>query len=143
MTGTLRVAADVTGSLRQPRVRGSLAGDALGVESPLTGTVLEGVRARGTFSGSRLNLTSFAGATPNGGRISGSGFVDLSNMTRDRGPRMDLRLAARNAEVLDLANMGATVTGPIRIVSSGIGGTIAGRLNVNRARWQLGAAAAS
>ena len=142
VTGTLRVAADVTGSLGEPRVRGSLAGDALGVQSALTGTVLTDVRARGTFSGSRLNLTSFAGATPNGGRMSGSGYVDLSNMTRDRGPRMDLRLAARNAEVLDLANMGATVTGPIRIVSSGIGGTIAGRLHVNEARWQLGAAAA-
>jgi len=142
VTGTLRVAADVTGSLRQPRVRGSLAGDALHVESPLTGTVLNNVRARGTFSGSRLNLTSFAGTTPNGGRMSGSGYVDLSNMTRDRGPRMDLRLAAREAEVIDLATMGATVTGPIRIVSSGVGGTIAGRLHVEEARWQLGAAAA-
>jgi translocation and assembly module TamB len=142
VTGTLRVAADVTGSLRQPRVRGSIAGDALGVQSPLTGTVLNNVRARGTFSGSRLNLTSFAGATPNGGRISGSGFVDLSNMTRDRGPRMDLRMAARNAEVVDLVGMGATVTGPIRIVSSGMGGTIAGRLHVNEARWRLGMAAA-
>jgi translocation and assembly module TamB len=142
VTGTMRVAADVTGSLRDPRVRGSVAGDALGVQSSLIGTVLQGVRARGTFSGSRLNLTSFAGATPNGGRISGSGFVDLSNMTRDRGPRLDLRLAARNAEVLDLATMGATVTGPLRIVSSGVGGTVAGRLRVNRARWQLGAAAA-
>jgi translocation and assembly module TamB len=143
VTGTLRVAADVTGSLREPRVRGSMAGDGLGVESALTGTVLQNVRARGTFSGSRLNLTSFVGATPNGGRMSGSGFVDLSNMTRDRGPRLDLRLAARNAEVVDLAGMGATVTGPIRIVSSGVGGTIAGRLAVNRARWQLGGAAAT
>jgi len=142
VTGTLRIAADVTGSLGDPRVRGSMSGDALGVQSALTGTVLTDVRARGTFSGSRLNLTSFAGATPNGGRMTGSGYVDLSNMTRDRGPRMDLRMAARNAEVLDLANMGATVTGPIRIVSNGIGGTIAGRLEVDRARWQLGAAAA-
>ena len=142
VTGTLRVAADITGSLRDPRVRGSMAGDALGVQSALTGTVLQNVRARGTFSGSRLNLTSFAGTTPNGGTMSGSGFVDLSNMTRDRGPRLDLRLAARNAEVVDLTGMGATVTGPIRIVSSGVGGTIAGRLHVNEARWRLGMAAA-
>jgi translocation and assembly module TamB len=142
VTGTLRVAADVTGSLREPRVRGSLAGDALGVQSALTGTVLQNVRARGTFSGSRLNLTSFAGTTPNGGRMSGSGFVDLSNMTRGRGPGLDLRMAASNAEVVDLVGMGATVTGPIRIVSSGVGGTIAGRLHVNEARWRLGMAAA-
>ena len=143
VTGTMRVAADVTGSLREPRVRGSLAGDALRVQSAVTGTVLTGVRARGTFSGSRLNLTSFAGATSNGGRMSGSGYIDLAEMSRDRGPRIDLRLAARNAEVMDLANMGATVTGPIRIVSSGVGGTIAGRLQVDEARWRLGAAAAT
>ena len=42
---------------------------------------------------------------------------------------------------MNLANMGATVTGPMRIVSDGVGGTIAGRLQVNRARWQLGVAA--
>ena len=140
VTGTAQVAADVTGSLGRPQVRGSLAGDALRVQSALTGTDIRNVRARGRFSGSRLQLASFAGTSPNGGRVSGSGFVDLAGMNASRGPQMDIRLAARNAEVLNLANMGATVTGPMRIVSNGVGGTIAGRLNVEEARWQLGVA---
>jgi translocation and assembly module TamB len=38
--------------------------------------------------------------------------------------------------------MAATVTGPIRIVSNGDGGTIAGRLRIERARWRLGGAEA-
>jgi len=143
VTGTMRVAADVTGSLGRPLVRGSLAGDDLRVQSAISGTDVRGVRARGTFSGSRLNLTSFAGTTGDEGRVSGSGYVDLSDMTGGRGPRIDLRIAARNAEVIDLSNMGATVTGPIRIVSNGIGGTIAGRLSVDEARWRLGMAAAT
>jgi translocation and assembly module TamB len=143
VTGAIRVAADVTGSLAQPLVRGSLAGDDLRVQSAITGTDVQNVRARGTFSGSRLNLTSFAGTTGDDGRVSGSGFVDLSDMNRRRGPQIDLRIAARDAEVVDLSNMGATVTGPIRIVSNGIGGTIAGRLRVNAARWKLGMAAAA
>jgi translocation and assembly module TamB len=67
--------------------------------------------------------------------------VDLSQMTGGRGPSIDLRMAARDAEIMDLPTMGATVTGPMRIVSSGIGGTIAGRLEVNEARWALGGAA--
>jgi translocation and assembly module TamB len=138
VTGTVRVAADVTGSLAQPQVRGSLAGNGLRVQSAITGTDVREVSARGTFSGSRLNLTSFSGTTDGSGRVSGSGFVDLADMTGGRGPRIDLRIAARNAEVVDLANMGATVTGPIRIVSNGIGGTIAGRLRVADARWRLG-----
>ena len=143
VTGPIKVAADVTGSLGRPQVRGSLAGDALRVQSPLTGTDIRNVRARGRFSGSRLQLASFAGASPNGGRVSGSGFVDLAEMSAVRGPRMDNRLAMANAEVMNLANMGATVTGPMRIVSSGVGGTIAGRLRVQRAHWQLGVAQAS
>ena len=77
------------------------------------------------------------------GAVSGSGFVDLSEMSAERGPRMDVRLAMRNAEVMNLANMAATVTGPMRIVSSGVGGTIAGRLRLEKARWRLGVAEAS
>ena len=141
VTGDLAVAADIRGTLGDPRVRGSLSGDDLRVRSALTGTDITGVSAQGRFDGSRFNLARFAGTAPNGGRVSGSGFVDLSGITATRGPRMDIRLAARDAEILDLANMGATVTGPMRIVSSGVGGTIAGRLRVNEARWQLGATA--
>jgi translocation and assembly module TamB len=141
LTGTLRVAADARGSLRNPQVRGTLAGDALRVQSVLTGTDLRQVRARGRFSGSRLELTSFGGQAPNGGSVTGSGAVDLSNLGLGRGPAMDIRLAAQNAEIMDLATMGATVTGPMRLVSNGVGGTIAGRLRVNKARWRLGAAA--
>jgi translocation and assembly module TamB len=124
-------------------VRGTLAGDALRVQSVLTGTDLRQVRARGRFSGSRLELTSFRGQAPNGGSVTGSGTVDLSNLGPGRGPAMDIRLAARDAEIMDLATMGATVTGPMRLVSNGVGGTIAGRLRVNEARWRLGAAAAA
>ncbi|MEO6041968.1 MAG: translocation/assembly module TamB domain-containing protein [Croceibacterium sp.] len=143
VTGTIDVAADVHGSLRQPLVNGSLAGTGLRVQSPLTGSDLRNVAARGTFSGSRLQLTSFAGTTPNGGRVTGSGMVDLSNLDRTHGPGIDLRMAMRNAEVMNLSNMGATVTGPMRIVSDGNGGTIAGRLQIERARWVLGGSAAA
>jgi translocation and assembly module TamB len=143
VTGNLNVAADVRGSLRNPVVRGSVAGDGLRVQSALTGSDVRNVSARGNFSGSRFQLTQFTGSTTNGGTIVGSGIVDLSNMDRTRGPQLDLRLAARNAEVINLSNMGATVTGPIRIVSSGVGGTIAGRLQVDEARWVLGGSSAA
>jgi len=136
--GEAQVAANVTGSLGNPRVTGSLAGDALRLRSSLTGTDITNIRARGRFNGSRLNLSSFAGTADGGGTVSGSGYIDLADMNADRGPRIDLRIAARNARILDLDNMGATVTGPLRIVSSGVGGTVAGRLEVRRANWRLG-----
>lgn len=140
LTGTVQVAADVRGSLSQPRVDGSVAGDALRLQSGLTGTDIRDLKARGRFSGSRLQLTSFAGTTPGGGAVSGSGFVDLANLGPGRGPQIDLRVAARDARVMNLPTMGATITGPLRIVSSGVGGTIAGRVRVNEARWALGIA---
>jgi translocation and assembly module TamB len=140
VTGTISVAADVRGTLADPQVRGSLGGDDLRVQSVLTGTDLQHVKARGSFAGSRLQLTSFTGEAPNGGNVVGSGFVDLAGMGPGRGPKIDLRLAAHHALILDLSTMSATVTGPMRVVSDGVGGTIAGRLRVNRAHWRLGAA---
>ncbi|GAA0284893.1 hypothetical protein GCM10009127_28180 [Alteraurantiacibacter aestuarii] len=138
VTGEIQLAANVRGTLGNPQVRGSLNGDNLRVQSLLTGTDITQVAASGRFDGSRLQLTSFVGNAPGGGRVSGSGFVDLAGMNRDRGPQIDIRIAARNARILDLPGTSATVTGPLRIVSSGVGGTIAGRLTVNEAEWQLG-----
>lgn len=142
-TGPLHLDAMVHGTLGDPEVTGSLSGDKLRVQSALTGTDLHDVKARGSFSGSRLQITTFAGTGPDGGSVSGSGFVDLAHMTRSHGPQLDLRMAANKAKILSLPNMSATVTGPMRLVSSGVGGTIAGRLKVDKAHWRLGAAQAA
>ncbi len=140
MSGRIEVAANVRGSLGNPQVRGSLSGNDLRVQAALTGTDISGVAARGRFDGSRLQLTSFSGAVGNGGRVSGSGFIDFSNISRDSGPQLDIRVAARNARILRLPGMSATVTGPLRFVSDGVNGTIAGRLDVREASWRLGEA---
>ncbi len=140
ISGRLDVAANARGTLGNPQVSGSLRGDDLHLQSALTGTDISALSASGRFNGSRLQLTRFAGQSPNGGTVSGSGFVDLSGMTRERGPQLDIRIAAANARILQLPGMGATVSGPLRIVSNGIGGTIAGRLTVRSAEWRLASA---
>ena len=140
LTGPLSLAANVTGTIDEPRVRGSMASDNLRVRSGLSGTDVSNVTARGDFEGARLRLTRFSGVTPGGGRVSGSGVVTLRDLG-ERGPQMDIRVAARNARLLNANGLSATVTGPLRIVSDGIGGTIAGRLSVDRASWSLGTAA--
>lgn len=138
ITGPVKVAADIEGSLGDPQVRGSVAGDALRLQSAATGTDIRKMTVQGRFIGSRLQLTGFSGTARGGGQVSGSGFIDLAGMTGSRGPKIDLRIATRKAQILDLRNMGATVSGPVRIVSNGVGGTIAGRLRVSKARWRLG-----
>lgn len=141
LAGPVRIDARATGTLADPRITGNVASDDLTVQSALTGTRITGVRARGRFAGSRLELASFAGQTGGGGTVSGSGTVDLAQMSRTRGPTLDLRAAVRNARLLDANGLEATITGPLRIVSNGVGGTIAGRVTVDRARWALGNAA--
>ncbi|WP_084355853.1 translocation/assembly module TamB domain-containing protein [Novosphingobium lentum] len=139
LTGTLGVAADVTGSLDNPELRGTLASKDLRLQSALTGTDLTNLAMTGSFTGSRLTLPRFAGTTPGGGQVVGSGTVDLSNVAT-QGVALDLRLAATNARLLNRDDMGATVTGPLRLISNGTGGTIAGRLKIDAARWMLGRA---
>ncbi|MET0588040.1 MAG: translocation/assembly module TamB domain-containing protein [Novosphingobium sp.] len=137
LTGPVSIAADVTGTLRAPVIRGSLSSTELRLQSSLTGTDISKIAAQGRFSGSRLELTSFTGEASNGGKVSGTGMFDLANLGT-RGPAMDLRIATRNARVLARSDMAASVTGPIRIVSDGLTGTIAGRVELITARWQLG-----
>ncbi|MFO6445781.1 translocation/assembly module TamB domain-containing protein [Erythrobacter sp. NE805] len=140
LAGPVRIAARATGTLADPRIVGNLASDDLTVQSALTGTRVTKVAARGRFAGSRLELTRFAGETAGGGRVSGSGTVDLAGLSATRGPSLDLRAAATRARLLNANGLEATITGPLRIVSNGLGGTIAGRVTLDRARWALGRA---
>lgn len=142
LSGPLAVAADVTGTIVDPQIRGSMSSTTLRLQSSLTGTDVSNINARGTFDGSRLVLSNFTGTTVGDGRVSGSGMFDLSDLGR-KGLGIDLRIAANNARVLARADMGATVTGPLRIVSDGRNGVIAGRVSIDRARWQLGQGAAA
>lgn len=141
LTGPLAIAADATGTLAAPVVSGTLASDNLRLQSALTGTDVSGIAARGTFTGSQLVVTSFAGRTAGTGRVAGSGTIGLIDLDR-RGPTIDLRMAAQNAQVLARSDMAATVTGPLRVVSDGVTGTIAGRVRIDAARWMLGHAQA-
>jgi translocation and assembly module TamB len=142
LTGPLSVAADMTGTLANPSIRGSLASNGMRLQSQMIGTDVSQVSLQGTFAGSRLTLSQFSGRTAGGGTVAGSGTVDLSDLGT-KGPVLDLRLAAHNARLLNRIEMGAAVTGPLRIVSDGLSGTIAGRVSIDTANWQLGRASAA
>ena len=142
LTGPVSLAGDVTGSVSSPQIRGAITSDALRLQSALTGTDVTGLVVRGRFSGSRLQLDSFSGQTGGDGRVQGSGSVDLARLG-ERGPAIDIRIAAQRARLLARPEMAATVTGPLRIVSDGVGGTIAGRLAIITANWRLGNSAAT
>ena len=141
LTGPVSVAADASGSLANPQIRGSLSSENMRLQSALVGSDIAGIKLRGRFAGSKLDLTTISGRVANGGTVSGSGSVDFTNLGT-RAPSIDLRISAHNAQILARDDMAAAVTGPLRIISDGVGGTIAGRVVIQQARWQLGRAAA-
>ena len=142
LTGPIALAADLTGSIANPHIKGSAASDALRLQSALTGTDIQQIVLRGGFDGSRLTLASLAGHTAGNGVVEGSGALDFGT-PNGAGPAIDIRLSAKKAALVARPDMALTATGPMRIVSDGLVGTIAGRLHVDAANWRLGRAAST
>ena len=137
LSGPVAIGADVSGTLNDPRIRGSVRANGARIESAVTGTVLRNVAASGRFGGSRLVLDSFSGQDSGAGRVSGSGSFDLSAAN---GFGIDLSVEAQGARLIARDDISATVTGPLRFRSDGNGGTISGDVRVDSGRYRLGRA---
>jgi len=138
LSGPIAVGADVSGALADPRIRGSLRANGARMESGVTGTVIEQIRATGRFGGSTLVIDDFAGTTRGGGNVTGKGRFDLAAVN---GFGMNLSVQAENAELLNRDDIGATITGPLTIQSDGSGGVIAGDIKLIKGHFRLGQAA--
>ncbi len=140
VTGQVGVAANLSGSLMDPSISGVLATRTARLESTLSGTVISDIAARGQFNGSRLTLTSFNGKAGSNGTVSGQGYVDYGGLfaSPSRGVAVEIRAAAKNAQLVNRDDFGATVTGPLTISSDGTSGTLGGDVVLNRGRFRLG-----
>ena len=139
LSGPVAIGADIGGTLHDPVIRGSLATSAARIESATTGTIIEGIRARGRFDGSRLLIDQFAGSTKDNGSLTGHASFDFAGA---HGLGMDIALNASHAVLLARDDIGATVTGPLTIKSDGRGGTIAGAVRLDRSSYRFGKATA-
>ena len=140
VTGPVGVAADLSGSLLDPRINGVLATRTARLESGLSGTVITDIAARGRFTGSRLTFSNFSGKAGSGGTLSGSGYIDYGGLlaTPSRGVAVEIRADAKNAQLVNRDDFAATVTGPLTISSNGTTGTLGGDVVLNRGRFKLG-----
>ena len=139
LSGPLSVSADVGGTPADPVIRGQLSTQNGRIESAVTGTVISQIKATGSFGGSRLTIDSLTGRA-GGGTVTGRASFDLGATT---GLGMDIALTADHAVLLNTDTLGATVSGPLTMVSTGNGGTIAGNVVLDRSRFKLGGAAAT
>jgi translocation and assembly module TamB len=140
VTGQVGVAADMSGSLLDPRINGVLATRTARLESGLSGTVITDIASRGQFNGSRLTFSSFSGKAGSGGTVSGSGYIDYGGLfaTPSQGVAVELKATAKNALLVNRDDFGATVTGPLAISSNGTTGTLSGDVTLDRGRFRLG-----
>ncbi|MFN3820046.1 translocation/assembly module TamB domain-containing protein [Blastomonas sp.] len=140
VTGQVGVAADMSGSLRDPRINGVLATRTARLESGLSGTIITDIVSRGQFNGSRLTFSGFTGKAGPNGTISGSGYVDYGGLfaSPSQGVAVEIRATAKNALLVNRDDFGATATGPLTISSSGTAGTLGGDVVLNRGRFRLG-----
>jgi translocation and assembly module TamB len=142
LTGPVQIAADMGGRLSDPTIRGLVRANGARIESAVTGTVVTNVQASGRFGGSQLAIDRMSGDAGKGGHVTGSGRFDFS---ATRGLGIDLALRADKAVIINTDTLGATVTGPLTIRSSGQsgkagGGVIGGDVVLDRSRYRLGQA---
>ena len=139
LTGPLVVSADIGGTLANPQIKGKLQTTNARLESGLTGTVISGIKASGSFDGSRLVLPVLSGTTRGGGTVSGSGSFDFA-VSPDVGVGIDVNVTATRAALIARDDFAATVTGPIKISNSAQGGVISGDVTLNRSFFKFGRA---
>ncbi len=140
VSGPVAIGADIVGTPNAPIIKGSLRTANARVESPITGMILSGVNASGQFGGSKLVIDNFTGAAGSGGRVSGHGSFDFA---AKYGTGMNITLNADHAVLIARDDLGATVTGPLTLVSEGNGGVISGDLQLDRSLFRLGRATAA
>lgn len=139
LTGPVAMSADIGGTLASPEIQGQLRTTSARLESPLTGTVISGIKASGQFDGSRLVLPSVSGQTRGGGTVSGSGSFDFA-VAEGENIGITFDVNAERAALIARDDFAATVTGPITIRSSSDGGQISGDVILNRSFFQFGRA---
>jgi len=139
LTGPIAIGVDIGGRLFDPQVRGSIRAQNARLESPVTGTVITNLVADGRFVGPRLVFSRLGGQTNGAGAISGSGSVTFS----EGRTLLDLDFNASQAQLLNRDDVAAKVTGPLKVESSGRGGTISGKLHLDSGRFTLGRASSA
>lgn len=139
LSGGISIAADMSGTMNAPTIRGGVRARDARAENLQTGTVITGISAVGQFDGSRLRLRDINGVTAGGGTITGAGDIDLA-LTGNLA--MDIRLNAARALLIDRDDLVARVSGPVRLLRNDDGGMISGQLQLDSGRFRLGRATA-
>lgn len=138
--GTLTVAADMGGTVAEPRLRGSIRTADMAYENVAFGTRVQNLTLDARFSGSRLRLVSLSGTTPGGGKLAASGYADLNPAQNFP---MNVKISLENFQAARTDAIQAVISGPVTITRNPNGGLIAGELGIIEARYRFTGMAAA
>ncbi|MCX8256204.1 MAG: translocation/assembly module TamB domain-containing protein, partial [Beijerinckiaceae bacterium] len=132
LSGSVLVDARLAGTRAAPRVSGNAVMSGGTFRDALHGVRLDGIEARVAAKGDHVSIERLAAATPNGGRLSGSGEVRIDPAAGFPGT---VRLQGRDAQLAAsslmtaTANLDLAVSGPLARAPR-----VAGRVDLVRAR---------
>lgn len=134
VSGPVGLAADFTGSINNPDVRGVVRANNLTFDDETYGTRITNLAIQGRFNEDRLRIVEMSGRAGSG-TVTGSGTVGLSAAA---GYPIDINLKLANARIARSNALGATATGEINVRNSPSGGAlISGELALPTARYEL------
>ncbi len=133
--GPLKISANISGTGAAPSATGTVEMRGGRYENVSLGMIINNVDVDGRFVGPNLAITRASGNLSAGGSIEGNGTVDLS---LERGLPSTFQLQLRKAAVLKRDDLEAVVSGPVTVNYSSIGGSVSGKLSIDRARIRAG-----
>ena len=134
LAGTLQVALDLAGSLRQPGLGGTLDLAGGSVQDVASGVVLRGLTLRARAAADRLTIEQLSATDPTGGTLQGKGAVRLL-----AGGQVgyDVQIDANKARVLDNTLGNVFLSGTLGATGDLARAQVRGNLTVDRADLQI------
>ncbi|GBD42302.1 Translocation and assembly module TamB [bacterium HR39] len=134
--GTLAVDLTLAGTVDAPEVTGTVEIPRARIEEGRTGLVLDRLQLVVRARGRELIVEKLEARDGNGGRLSGSGRVDLADLLH---PAYDLTVNARQFRTLATDFALAVVDADVDIVGDVAAAGVSGKVRVVRAEFRIGA----
>jgi translocation and assembly module TamB len=134
LSGTIGVAADFSGRVRNPRLEGIVKAENLTYENLVYGTQLTGMQVDARFAGDRIELNRLQARAGNG-TVEASGNISLA---ADRGFPMEVAIKLDRARLARGDDLSATATGDLTLTKkAGETALLSGRLQLPETRYRF------
>ncbi|WP_375395033.1 translocation/assembly module TamB domain-containing protein [uncultured Sphingomonas sp.] len=133
LSGPIAVAADFSGQVKAPQLRGLIRADNLTYDNETYGTRLSQMRIAGQFTNDKLTISTL-NAKAGDGTVKAQGSIGFA---ADSGFPIDFQATLDKAQLAKSDALGATATGNIHLTNGANGGLIQGTLTIPDARYAI------